>query len=579
MSILNFHNLSRKKYYILLVSILPIIFISLALMLRNWQGPYWLGKNSDPEYAYLLNFLNIIQLKTPGHTDHPGTSLQILGGLIIQVTYLIQNLTGHVTANLTDAVLENPEFYLSAVSNVLIFLNALSIFVLGAIILFLSGNLISSLLLQSTIFLWTPLIQSIRVSPEPLLFCLSQILVSLLLFYLYSHRWETKNIATLLGIVLGLGIATKITFFPLILVILLLPHNSQKTTTILSLMITFLITTLPIILKYPRFGKWILSITIHTGRYGTGEKGVINWSSLPQIFAKLFSQDNFFFYLFFALLIFFFLVTIFAFYKPSKQLTSLNYLINNKNYILSSYLFIIILIQLILTIKHPGIHYLLPAMGLSGLLIYLQIRIAKDYLLENIIIENSFNDKHRNYIIFAMVGMYFFLITGSTYNQILLTQNNYASYLGSMQKIHDLLEQNAERCNQVSYYRSSSKEYSLKFGDDFADNQYSLNLQKIYPKAKFYNIWSKKYYSFTQELKANNVLNKPCVLFHGTLLPSKKNNSGTLKQKELANDPYSALLKTVKLKPLFQGNSEGLYLGSAEKIHKTNLDATESEKR
>ncbi len=559
----NYHFNPEKR--ILVLFVLPIVFVILALTLRDWHGPYWLGNNSDPEYAYLMNFLNIIQGKVPGHTDHPGTPLQILGGVIIQITYLMQSLLNHVNTNLVNSVLENPEFYLKTVSNVLIFLNALSILIVGGTAFFLSHNLTKSLLLQSTIFLWTPLIQSIRVSPEPLLFSLTQLLVSLLLFYLYSDCWQINFTGVLLGLIIGLGIATKITFFPLALVILLLPDVKQKAIAIIATLVTFFIATFPIISQYKRLVVWIGVITIHTGRYGQGEKRVVNWSAFPNTFTELFLKDPFFFYLVLFLTTFFVLLIITKIYqitrKQKYELTNqiLFYWIDHKFYKLSSCVLLIILIQIFVTIKHPAIHYLMPAMGLSGLLFFLQIKLGEDYFSQfTLPIAETSTTKLQKYMVFGVIGAYFFLMTNSTSNQILLANKNYQIYLSDVQKSHDLLHQN-KKCLHVSYYRSSDQEYALKFGNEFSNNQYSLSLQTIYNQSVFYNIWYKKYYSFAKELSVDILQNKECVIFYGSLLQNPGGNISTINQGKLNNN-YLELEKIVMPKPLFKGNVEGLYL-------------------
>ena len=51
-----------------------------------WRRPYFL--DYDPEYAYLLNSLNLLEMSVPGHFDHPGTPLQEFGALVLLVQWL-----------------------------------------------------------------------------------------------------------------------------------------------------------------------------------------------------------------------------------------------------------------------------------------------------------------------------------------------------------------------------------------------------------------------------------------------------------------------------------------------------------
>ncbi|NEN97193.1 MAG: hypothetical protein F6K50_17150 [Moorea sp. SIO3I7] len=268
-------KVSKKKQFVYLF-IIPVIFAVISLIIRQEFGPYWLGINSDPEYAYLLNFLNIIQFQTPGHTDHPGTTLQVFGAIVIQITYFIQYLTNSVVSNITESVLQNPEFYLITVNTILLLIITSCLLLVGLVAFAFSQNIALSLLLQLGPFLWTPLQESTRVRPETLLLSLTQVLVILLLFYLYSERARLPKFALAIGIVLGLGISTKVTFIPMILVIMLLPGWFQKGLAIFTTIVTFFITTSPIFSQYPRLFNWLTSIATHTGHYGSGNPGLVD---------------------------------------------------------------------------------------------------------------------------------------------------------------------------------------------------------------------------------------------------------------------------------------------------------------
>lgn len=106
-------------FYILVAVILSIIFIA-AWHLREHATPFYLH-NADPEYCYFFNALNILQGKSPGHVDHPGTPLQMLGALVIRLASILTN-DGHSSDSLVSNALDFPEFQLLAMN---IALNAL----------------------------------------------------------------------------------------------------------------------------------------------------------------------------------------------------------------------------------------------------------------------------------------------------------------------------------------------------------------------------------------------------------------------------------------------------------------------
>jgi hypothetical protein len=538
-----------RKTSLWILFLLPVLFVIISLITRQQIGPYWLGKNFDPEYAYLLNFLNIIELKTPGHTDHPGTPLQIFGGLVIQTTFLIQFLTHSSTSNVIEAVLQNPEFYLLTVNTTLLIIAAGCLLLVGWAAFSLTQNIVLSLLFQLEPFLWTILSESTRVRPEPLLFCLTQLLVILLLFYLYSDKYRLSQFALTTGVVLGLGVATKVTFLPLSLVILLLPGWQKKGLAIFTSIVTFFLATLPISSQYPRLFSWLTSIATHTGQYGGGNQGLVDTSALPSTFTNLVGQDQLFFYIIAFSALNFLIVTFWFGWNRFKSL-NLQTLpaihAVNKFYNLFACLLLIILIQLLLTLKHPAIHYLIPSMGLFSLLILVQVVLLAQ-LLTPVLKPNIL----RNIGLFVL-GLYAVVIATNAYTRILQEGKSYKSYMVEVQTINRLIQQKYDRCAHVRYYRSSDKEYALKFGDDFAANQFSGTLQSMYPNGAFYNIWSRKYYAFNHELDLNTLLNKKCVILQGSPFSTKSFLT--------PGEPYAQYIPNVKIKPILEGENQALYL-------------------
>ena len=108
----------KKTHTVLFLLVIPGIVFSLSLVFADIKGPYYLAQNSDPEYAYLFNSLNIAKFEAPTHTDHPGTSLQLLGAVVIRASYFFSGKT-----SLVEDVLSRPEHYLR-IMNILLILEA-----------------------------------------------------------------------------------------------------------------------------------------------------------------------------------------------------------------------------------------------------------------------------------------------------------------------------------------------------------------------------------------------------------------------------------------------------------------------
>lgn len=536
-------KLSKKKQFFYLF-IIPGIFPVISLILRQEFGPYWLGRNSDPEYAYLLNFLNIIQFQTPGHTDHPGTTLQVFGAIVIQITYFIQSLTNSVVSNITESVLQNPEFYLITVNIILLLIITSCLLLVGLVAFAFSQNIALSLLLQLGPFLWTPLQESTRVRPETLLLSLTQVLVILLLFYLYTERARLPKFALAIGIVLGLGVSTKVTFIPMILVIMLLPGWFQKGLAFLTTIVTFLITTSPIFSQYSRVFNWLTSIATHTGHYGSGNPGLVDISNLPSTFINLITQDRFFFYTVGLSVLNFFIVTVwFWLARPTLQNLDLKHKYSpivpvQKLYLLYLCLLLIIGFQIMLTLKHPATHYLTPSMGLCSLLVWVQVTLFEQQLTT--LLQPSIYAK----LSLLVLTVYVTASASVTYELMLTNKNSYQSYRGEIQTINRLIQQNYNNCIHVTYYSSSDIKYALKFGNSFASHNFSKVLESSFTDAVFYNIWSRKYESFNQALDLSNLIDKNCIILQGS---------------PLNETHYSQLMPGTTREIIFDGQNEKLY--------------------
>ncbi|MBD2464247.1 hypothetical protein H6G89_24900 [Oscillatoria sp. FACHB-1407] len=524
-----------------ILTVIPITFIGISLFLRHQRGPYWLFSNSDPEYAYLLNSLNVIQSNPLGHTEHPGTLVHILGAFIIGIVYVFQAITGLVDGTIIEAVLKEPELYLKAINSTFLFLIGISVFLAGQIALVLSRSLIPSLILQSPCFLFTALEASYRISPEPVLFLISQILAIILLFYIYQPTFDrSKKFAALLGIMFGLGLATKYTFLPTILFILLVPTIRQKLITIGTTIVTFVLSTIPIIPQYPKTFSWLYGVLTRTGYYGTGEPGFVDFQTAKANFQILYAQDKVFFQLtFISIAVFILLGILLKVWNPNSFTENESeQLLIRRSYFLLGCLLLIAVVQFVPTLKQPGIRYLISSISLSGLMIFIQVN-----LIQNFLIEKYFPGlKLKVFPFLLLVACVAIAISStSTYSRIVVSQ--FSLYQSELSELQNLIALNYSDCNQVTYFRSSSQEYALKFGDDLALRSFSNPLKRLYPESFFYNIWSRQFESFNQLVDIKTLLNTKCTLLRGA--------------------PWSGYdelyLPSLELETLFEGKGEAVY--------------------
>ena len=97
-----------------LLLVIPAVLFLVACLLADARGPYSIGANWEADYPYLLNSLNILLFHAPGHVDHPGTTVQLIGAVVVFLKWLSGCLLGDA-ASLQLDVLSHPEEFLQAI--------------------------------------------------------------------------------------------------------------------------------------------------------------------------------------------------------------------------------------------------------------------------------------------------------------------------------------------------------------------------------------------------------------------------------------------------------------------------------
>src|SRR5579863_8286761 len=153
----------------LTLAAIPVVLFAASLICTHARGPFYLRNNFDPEYIYLLNSLSVLNLHAPAHTDHPGTTLQLLGAVILWVQWLGRSLFLHGQP-LNESVLSHPEEYLRGINLVLNGLIGGALYWSAWVVYRLSNSLAAAMLLQATVLIYLQTFLAITgVSPEPLL--------------------------------------------------------------------------------------------------------------------------------------------------------------------------------------------------------------------------------------------------------------------------------------------------------------------------------------------------------------------------------------------------------------------------
>jgi hypothetical protein len=265
-----------------LVGIIVALAMSSIMPYFN-QGEY----DYDPSYIYLFNGMGLMRGFPPGHVDHPGTPLQILTGMLSFTDWGVRRLAGLTNLGFEAAVLKDPESYLLTVSASLLLLNLLAVYYLGLRIWRATASVAIAVLAQAGYLLFaSQLPRFAYVSPEALAIFSAAMTMALLSPYLFSSDPEKRPVGAagpvLIGGFLAIGLVSKITFFPLLLLLLVIPGRGGKFLGLASVTLFSILLFAP---AYSHFSQWLtfmFQIATHSEYYGAGPANVVDLAAVPQ---------------------------------------------------------------------------------------------------------------------------------------------------------------------------------------------------------------------------------------------------------------------------------------------------------
>ncbi|MFC1848572.1 hypothetical protein ACFL27_00045 [candidate division CSSED10-310 bacterium] len=515
----------KKYFHCLLLLILPIIMVFTSLYLNI--GPHWVVYNYDPEYQYLLNSLNLAHMKPVGLVEHPGTTVQSMGALILRTVHLLRFSS---QADLKTDVLTNPEFYLAKIIRVFLGLNTVMLLILGLVTFWLTKSILSSLLVQTAPFfphiLEGFLFCLMTIRPESFLLLSSLLfLITLILFinkdtekinHYFSHSRYLGKLSPdwvftiCFSIVSGFGMATKVTFIPLLVIpLIILPRYRYRITYVLGTALCFIFFTLPIIKEYDVVFSWFFSVFTHFGVHGLGPKKIIEpLEYLSNMKFILFYNGFLSIILFCSLCILVIGSIVPRFRKVSAQS------------VVFRILFAVSISQLlgiIIVAKHyrgfPDNYYLIPVLTLSGIMLLLIINYLGQLGLD-------FGIKGTGTLRKDKTGIVIFRIKSTWVVALIimtcLFNSRKSEIIGFYQwklrlaehifKITHKVENDYKDYARIYYLGSSAPAIALAYGDSSARRYYSRFLQKLYPNVYFYDYFTGKFLYWSQE--EDHVLNQ-----------------------------------------------------------------------
>ncbi len=457
----------KKSLVILAFVAMPVIFLVAGL---NFHRTWFSG---DPEYAYLLNGINIANLKSVGHTDNPGTPVQMYSAVVLRVTHF---LNFSEKAELQKAILSNPDYYVELERKISVIINALMMLFMGIVVYRFLKNPWLSLILQVTPFLSSNLLEHAwtKVSPEPVLIFTVMVLMVLLIAYYSSTNRQSRWYPWIFGAVVGFGLATKATFLPLAVIpFILLEGWQRKWIYVAAIVPAFVLFTAPAIPQYPHMAKWFLGLSTHTGTYGQGGAGIIDPLQYISALGSIVENNLAMVLVIVAAAIFLFLMFLKGDFRSQIK--------NNPEIRIVLALMTAQVLGILMVAKHyHANHYLIPDNSLTGaVIVFSLLYIRKD--------SNGLKPEITNRSpLFACL----FLVLGSFINVPYLQEADHGYIITNEEytKVMDQVKHDYPDYVKAYYYPTSINPYSaLRWGSVYS-RQYNLPvLQQIYPEGIFYD--------------------------------------------------------------------------------------------
>lgn len=476
------------------IVILPLVFL--------WSGFSFERNNfpNDPEYIYLMNALCICDGQGVGHIDNPGTTLMQIGAGTIAVEHLISNPDNET---MVQQVLKNPDLYIEATRKLIVVLNALMLVFLGWIVFRKTGSVWVALLIQVCTFLSVYILDTIwgKLSPEPLLFFMTGLYVSLVFWYYHDGNKKHWKYVILFSLITGAGLATKATFLPLfILPLFIIPSVKRKLFYLLGIIPAFVLFTIPAIPEYDRMFFWFRDMIGHSGIYGSGEKGVIDTKTyFPNIRSILSFFPGFTFILVTGIL------TLAAVFFSGKRK-----IVAEELKILAGLLATFVVGILLVAKHYGGNHYLIPVILLSGLTIFVFLKIIEKLFYSEVV---------KTYLPPAIVTIFAVFILWNHPGQLVVSNRQYKAASEEIDSVKLWVSKNYGQYTPVNFYIYSINKFTgLKFGNDFAKGKMISHLKKLFPKTYFYELSGNSYYNWNLKTSLSDIIEingKKILLLNG----------------------------------------------------------------
>jgi hypothetical protein len=494
----------------LLFLIIPILFVVAVAQFTNAKGPQWLPYTFENSYSYLFNSLLIVDGRAPVYIDHPGTTTEIFGAIVLRLSSL------KPTPDLINSALRHPEKQIKQLHWALLIFTALVLWIVPWLTALALKSHVTGVLIQTpSLFSQTLLFYGILFGSDLMVvpFSIAAVCCCLLLLVpspvpekldvLLGIRISSPApnstrflrvpvlvLPAITGLVCALGMVTKLTFFPLVLISLLCCRSRRN---LLAFTISFIpVLALALLVIHPqvwRLATWAFNLSIHSGHYGSGAIGVPWSSAYLSSLSNLVQTEP-------LIVIIPMVATIVL--SACSLLSRKQPPANKITWSTVLALFAIQVISLLVVAKEIGNHYLIPLFITTGLNLVFLFQACRS-------IGRSKIERTVGWIalvvLLALGGKWFIDKTPKTYAQL-------EEQKVDLLRLYKHAKEIAKNDVRVDYFFSDSPEFPLCFGDDFAGGAFGQLLAKMYPDALFFNVSNGKFETFTAFVEPEEELQK-----------------------------------------------------------------------
>lgn len=472
-------NTVKKRLNVVLLLLLPVLYFYIGIFFKSEIGPYHLFV-TDPEYAYLLNGLNICKLSLPYQVNGPGTPLQLFCALIIKIVHMVRNQDDIITD-----VIKNPDIYLNIINTSLIIVTSIVILITGYGIYKTSSKISLGIFFQIMPFAsW----QIIDIAKLILVenFVVIGVMCLITLVFIFIYRSENSNNHKIIdkyilgfSVIIGFISANKLMYLPIAIIpFLLIQGYKRKMAYTLLSAIAFALLSYPIFYYWVSFRDWYWTNLVHSGQYGAGKTTFIDIRSFTANLRSVFTSDHFYFKAF-IIVLFGSMIYHLPFLKVKEK--------RDKSYLFLIGILITMMVMSFLVSKQFKYYYMTTALLLSipGLFVVYSI------------FGRRISERMRPFYEIPI----FIIVVYFAYNETKLVFDVHRehvmrkeSYLNTKLYIEKRYQKNQPTLLIANYYGAPYKAYGLFYGMAWCGQtmgaKYAVALKKYYPNIYIYHGWN-----------------------------------------------------------------------------------------